>query len=86
MFTMAPANKEDEPTPKRSRDDQDSKPAADVEQAEPEGPSNAETPSETPDNNGDDAAAKARQRQERFKALQARAVCTHLVHMSVGLN
>ncbi|RMJ25375.1 hypothetical protein PHISP_03771 [Aspergillus sp. HF37] len=70
---MAPANKEDESTSKPSRDDQDSKPAADVEQAEPEGPSSAETPSETPDNNGDDAAAKARERQERFKALQARA-------------
>lgn len=49
----------------------------DVEQATP----NTEKPSEdtSADSNGDDAATNARKRQERFKALQARAVCIHQV-------
>lgn len=59
----------------------DQKSPAEVDQPESGNPSDTEKPSDTasttPADNGDNAAAKARQRQERFKALQARAVCTH---------
>lgn len=49
---------------------------ADEAPAEPtaSGESQQKTSSEKSESKEDDAAAKARQRQERFKALQARAV------------
>lgn len=83
---MGSDRKSKNPTAKPTDKNHDlTSPSNDVEQSEPKDPSpNTEKSTEessrnTPaDSNEDDAAAKARQRQERFKALQSRAVCvTH---------
>ena len=78
LLTMTSTDNTEGSGSRPSHNNEDTSPSCDIEQTEGENQPNTAKPSvvpaaDTPDNE-DDAATKARKRQERFKALQARAV------------
>lgn len=77
---MPPKRKTEESTAKPAQDPSTESQQRDKRAEDPAVPEEGSNSKKTPDENSkegpaeDDAAAKARQRQERFKALQSRAV------------